>query len=177
MNNSENATAPVAVVADRTLIGFLAAVTNTDAKIVMCNLRDMATTVVDRLRGREYGWDTWGKVEYPGTGLKLRVSVKRQRNTYLHRRLQQEYHDRFEKETGHSWRARAKKKRQARDAAWTEWSKVNPYPHVPKDLDVTYLMTYFKVATDIEVMMTQDEIDTTLVEQILLAPREDEADD
>jgi hypothetical protein len=175
LSSSDKANDPVAVVIDRSLLGYLAAASKEDSNIVMCNLRDLATTVVDRLRNRTYGYGTWGNVIYPNINLKLKVTVNYECNGFLRQRVHAEHYEKFTKDTGVSMRGKLPKglKKKDRYDMFSKWIQANPWPKLEPEVDAKYFMAVFKIAAESQIMMTQDEIDTVLVEQILLLPPED----
>jgi hypothetical protein len=179
-------TAPVVVQINATILGYLAAITKTDAKMVMVNLRDIATATVDRLRERDHGYSTWSKVFYPGTGdLPLKVKCSLSYHQELRQKHWKEREERCHKEIGLTYiRARwgSKKHAAAQEnnnkyhAARQKWYNDNPDPY--KDFDYSALLVEFEVYGRGRIIsMTQDEIDTVLIEDILLAPTTEEDDE
>lgn len=175
--------AQIVVQINMTILGYLAAITKTDAKMVMANLRDLAHTTVERLRQRDHGYSTWSKVTYPGTGdLPLKVKCCLGVHQELLDRHRREHEARCEQEIGLKYvRARygskkwdaAKENNEKYYKARSEWHNNNPSQY--KDYDYSALVVEFEIYGRARmVSMTQDEIETVLVESILLAPQEEE---
>ncbi len=164
----------VVISVDRVVLGYLAAVTKQDPQMVMVNLRDMSNVAVERLQNRDHGRKTWTIIQYPNTEMKIRATASISYNSHLSGRHHQEYEDSFKQQTGAA--RPTKRKEWNKSTFWedfTKWQKENPYPY--KDYNYDCLMVEFEMSgRQSYVVLTQNEIDTILVEQILLAPPEED---
>lgn len=172
---------------NRIVLGWLAAVSREDPKFVMANLRDMGNAAVERLQSRNGTWgSTWTSVQYPGTDTKIRCTCKIDNNGDLMQAHRQQYEAQFAKEVGLTYPKRSRKKdfdykvyqekcneyNNARQA----WMNANPYPY--RNFDYKCIMVEFDVkGRQSFVTMSQADIETFLVEDILLAPAEEDDDE
>jgi hypothetical protein len=185
--SDERKSLPIFVKVNRIIIGYLAAVTKTEPQLVMVNLRDMANAAIERLQGRNGNWgNTWTNVQYPGTDLKIRCSCTIGHNSDLMSQHRAAYEKRFKEETGLVYPRRSRKKgfdfelyRKQSDEyhkSWQAWCLANPDPN--RGFDYKALIAEFDVkGQQSYVTMSQDDIDTFLVENILLAPPEESEDE
>ena len=166
--NRENL--PIFIQVDKSLLGYLCTALNEDAKMVLVNLRDMATIALDRLQTKSYGQMTWTKVQYPNTTFHLKIRCKIGQNHLLKIAHRQEYEDKFVSDTGFT---RSKKRQELKEfwSRFRDWQNNNPFQYVHYDYNalIIEVMLYGKASY---IILSQEEIDTILVENILLAPEE-----
>lgn len=172
-NSTERQQMPLIMKVDRVVVGYLSAVIKADPKMVMVTLRDMGNTVIDRFLSRNSGSRTWAVFSYPGSELRIKVKVGVGTDHVSFKLAQNEWELKFQQATG-----TVKTKNEMRGSNYysllRDWErKGNPNP--------THITNYFAVIAEFEIYgrksyisMTQEEIDTILVENILLAPSEEE---
>jgi hypothetical protein len=176
---------PIYVVADRSTIGYISALTKTDAKMVLVNMRDMANKAIERLKHRKHGKHTWTNITYPGCGMRFRVTVDITQNHKLRSEHEAERMNLYLSEGGipyipstGRWRSKNYKASNAVEhrEAYHAWTLVNPSPY--KDFNYECIVVTFIYKTDKDqIMISQDEIDTILIEEILFAQPSSEEED
>jgi hypothetical protein len=181
MARTPNSEQPVYIVVDKTTVGYLSTITKTDPKIIMCNLRDLGNVAIERLQNRTHGYHTWTKAVYPDTELKVKVDVRVQYNNLLACKHADEHRKRYEQATGDTLNKRGRNAKREAYHRYHEWCKLNPEPWSQQKFNYQSMMVQFTIADSGYknlLMMSEDEINTVLVEEILLAPvKEDEEDE
>lgn len=161
---------PIYIKVNKSLLGYMCTIVKEDPKMVLVNLRDMAETALDRLKGRNYGRSTWTKIKYPNTDFHLKLQCKACDNSELRRKHWLQHELKFSKETGID----KPNTKNGKPDFWHEfykWKEKNPDPNANYNYDSLIIeATLFGAAACI--MLSQEEIDTILVENILLAPEE-----
>ena len=147
----------VKVAIDRCMLGWLAAVTKQQPKVVMCHLYDLTTNCLEGLLKRNGTWAS-RKVVFPGTDIKLKVTTSRYDDRKALYKARELWFKRCKEETGVG----------TTDNDSYEWKKTNPQPdwHDPR---FNYIRCKFTLLNgETEIVMSQHEMDTLMAETFLL---------
>jgi hypothetical protein len=194
---------PIYLTADKAVITYISMLTKTEARMVLVNLRDMSNKAIERLKSRitpknnthryHTHASTWTNITYPDTDVTFRVTIDQTYNHHLKSRHQEERRAVFLSEGNPIQLVfpeppKGKKKKKKADRDWNAtnyrearahedaWHKANPGPY--KDYDYTCIMAVFKYTpNNSSFVISQEEIDTILIEEILFAPSQTEEED
>lgn len=180
-----NGDLPIIITAQRSIIDYISAVTKTDAKMILVEMRDMSNKAIVRLQERlensksRHGESTWTYVTYPGTDMRFRVEVSTANNYHLQQLHAEERRKTYEAQGGLAYdrgKGRNPKVKGYRPSNWKEhneawitWQKENPSPYQGYDYKCIRSNFIYKPDGDI-ISISQSEIDTILIEDILFAP-------
>lgn len=162
---------PVYIKVDKTIVGYVAAVTKQSPRDIMILIRDMSSVALERyLTTTKY--KTWQKIQFPGTDLHFKIKCSREQNWELRNQHYREYLQKFEADSGLK-RSKKRKEMQNYRKELDKWRSDNPYEY--QTYDYTSLMIeaclYGKVSY---IMMSQEEVEFAAIESLLLTPGEDE---
>lgn len=182
---------PIILVADKTVITYITLLTKTEAKMVLVNLRDMSNKAIERLLGklveksgtgnaRRYREaKTWTYIEYPGTEIRFRVDIRESIDYQLSSKHREEHQNKFLAHMGIERPVYDKKKRAWIPdyvQTWTSfqnWCETNPDSN--QGYDYSCIRVEFKYnPRNNNITISQDEIDTILIEDILFGENDDE---
>lgn len=165
---SDNSNLPIHITCDRIVIGYIAALTKTDPKMVLVNLRDMAQVAVARLQKRKNARNAWTNVVYPNLNMRFRIHAEVCRDHKAMKAHSDERMKLFLESDGavpydhkvHNWHQHQQ--------SYVKWEKSNPNPYTNYDYRIMMVKCNYK-PEDPMLTLSQEEIDTILVEDILFA--------
>jgi hypothetical protein len=170
---SDNSNLPIFITCDKIVVGYVAALTKTDPKMVLVNLRDMAQVAVARLQKRKNARNAWTNVVYPNLNMRFRIHAEISRD---HRAMKQHSEERMKlflespdavpyDHKLYNWHQHQQ--------SYRKWEQQNPNPYANFDYRIMMVKCNYK-PEDPMLTLSQEEIDTILVEDILFAGNEAE---